>query len=73
MKATLEFKLPEDQEEFEIASNANKYKYILSELDQLLRRRTKYAPDTQSEEIITTLEDLRDWLRGELEQHRINL
>ena len=42
MKATLEFDLPEETEEFETASNGWRYKSILCELDNYLRSKVKY-------------------------------
>lgn len=42
MKATLEFALPEETEEFETASNGWRYKSILCELDNHLRSKVKY-------------------------------
>jgi hypothetical protein len=39
MKATLEYDLPDEQDEFEKAVNGGKYAYIIWELDQFLRAR----------------------------------
>ena len=41
-KAILEFNLPEESEEFQIASHAGEYRYILSQMDNYLRSRIKY-------------------------------
>ena len=46
MKATIEFNLPEDNNEFTLMSNASKWYSLAWELDQHLRAQTKYAPDT---------------------------
>jgi len=43
MKAILKFDLPEENEEFEIASNGWKYKSILWEFDNHLRSKIKYT------------------------------
>ena len=42
MKATLEFNLPEDREEYEMQSNAAKYYLALSDIKDLFRGRAKY-------------------------------
>lgn len=42
MKAILKFNLPEENEEFETASNGWKYKLILWNLDGHLRSKIKY-------------------------------
>ena len=45
MKATLEFNLPEDQIEFEFATNGSKWWNVCWEMDQWLRAQYKYMPD----------------------------
>jgi len=42
MKATLEFNLPEDKEDFEYANNGFNYFMALTEFDQWLRSEYKY-------------------------------
>lgn len=42
MKATLEFNLPEETEDFETASNGWKFKSVLYELETFLRSKVKY-------------------------------
>lgn len=42
MKATLEFNLPEEQQEFEQASNGWRYHSVLWDFDQWLRGEYKY-------------------------------
>ena len=44
-KAILEFNLPEDNQEFLLATSGLKFWSVLWELDQSLRSKTKYAPD----------------------------
>jgi hypothetical protein len=51
MKATLEYDLPDEQDEFEKAVNGGKYAYIIWELDHFLRAKTKYAPDSMPDEV----------------------
>ena len=42
MKATLEFNLPEDKEDFDYATNGFNYYHALYEFDQWLRSEYKY-------------------------------
>ena len=45
MKAILEFNLPEDQSDFDLAVNGAKAQVALWEIDQWLRAQYKYMPD----------------------------
>jgi|LakMenEpi03Aug12_release.lakeMendotaPanAssembly.Ray.scaffolds.fasta_scaffold4993503_2 hypothetical protein len=49
MKATFEFNLPEDQPDFEAATNGYLYKQILWDLDNLLRAKLKYEDINDTE------------------------
>lgn len=42
MKATLEFELPEETEDFDIATNGWKYRSVLCDIDNFLRSKLKY-------------------------------
>lgn len=59
MIARLEFDLPEDQHEFQIAMNGWKWRNILGQLDNNLRRRIKYDENKNSLDI-PTLEFVRE-------------
>ena len=64
MKAILEFNLPEDHVEFEMAVNGSKMHSVLWEMDQWLRAQYKYMPDSEySEDKYNTFEKCRDQLR----------
>jgi len=64
MKATLEFNLPEDHIEFEMAVNGSKMHSVLWEMDQWLRAQYKYMPDDDySKDKYDTFEKCRDQLR----------
>ena len=64
MKATLEFNLPEDHIEFEMAVNGSKMHSVLWEMDQWLRTQYKYMSDVEySEDKYETFEKCRDQLR----------
>lgn len=62
MKAILEFNLPDDQEDFELATSAIKFWHVLWELDQELRAKTKYAPDDMSDDDYDAYQSIRDKL-----------
>ena len=60
MKAILEFNLPEDKEEFDVASKGMDWSLVAWDIDQLLRDKLKYGkllPNTKAE-----LEEIRDTL-----------
>ena len=63
MKAILEYNLPEDQEDFALATNALNFWRVLWELDQELRSKTKYAPDTLSPDKYDAYQEIREKLR----------
>lgn len=72
-KATLSFKLPEEKEEFDIASKAGQLHCVIYDLDQYLRQMTKYASDLQSEEITQAYQNARDRLWKLLNESNIEL
>lgn len=45
MKAILEFNLPEDNQEFKLATKASDWWNVCWEMDQWLRQQYKYMPD----------------------------
>ena len=49
MKATLEFELPQESEEHSLAVNGWKYRMVLSEMDQWLRKLVKYGEENSDE------------------------
>lgn len=60
MKAILEFDLNEDRAEFELMVNANKWYCVAWDIDQELRRRTKYASDEDDEKVVEALYKFRE-------------
>lgn len=64
MKATLEFSLPEEAEEFATACDATKWKIVVGKIDEYLRRRVKYAEDDMSPEALEAYASARDALSG---------
>lgn len=45
MKAILEFNLPEDNQEFKLATKGTDWRNVCLEMDQWLRAQYKYMPD----------------------------
>jgi len=64
MKAILEFELPQDNQEFELATKASKMYCTLWELDQWLRGEIKYNGKE--------LNEVRDKLREIMNDNRID-
>lgn len=62
MKATLEFNLPDDKEDFDLATRALSWYSIVWDMDQYLRSRLKYE-DSLSEDSYKALEEAREKLR----------
>lgn len=62
MKAILEFNLPDDSPEFELAISAAKAHHTLFEIDQWLRNKTKYAPNNISDDTYKAYEECREQL-----------
>lgn len=73
MRARLDFNLPEEQSEFNLAVKASKLHSVLWELDSYLRAKTKYALDTDIDIEIQTYDKVRTWLHNELNGHNIDL
>lgn len=73
MKATLEFNLPDDSQDFELATNAMSFWNVLYELDQELRTKTKYAPDDLPEEKYNAYQEIRELLHELMSENRISL
>ena len=48
MKATLEFQLPEEKQEFENACSGNDWAQLVLQLDNHLRNQMKHAPQGQN-------------------------
>ena len=64
MKAILEFNLPEDEEQFDVASRGMDWALIVWDIDQLLRKKLKYEEHVRDTR--NTLEELRKTLNDML-------
>jgi hypothetical protein len=73
MKAILEFNLPDDQQEFDLANSGLKFWSVLWELDQELRAKTKYASDDLPQDKYDAYQEVRDELYELLTNHNVSL
>ena len=64
MKAILEFNLPEDEEQFNVASKGMDWALVVWDIDQLLRNKLKHGAPTHH---VHLLEELRDTLNNLVE------
>ena len=72
MKATIEYNLPDDQIEFDLATSAHRMHSVLWDMDQWLRGRTKYAPDGTSEGELKAYYACREQLRELMSDNNLN-
>jgi len=73
MKAILEFNLPEDQIEFEFATNGSKWWKVCWDMDQWLKGNIKHAPDSMSDDEYKIYKLCRDKLRLLIDDSVLNL
>ena len=72
MLAKLEYNLPEEQEEFDVAHNGWKYKLVLFEFDSSLRDKLKYN-EVLTDEEFSLCEKLRKELHDLLTEQNLTL
>ena len=60
MKGTLEYNLPEERFDFEIATKAMDYRNVIEELNEWLRREIKYNDNHEYEKVRKVLLELLD-------------
>jgi hypothetical protein len=79
MKVTLEYDGNEEQDDFQTALDGYKWKSVVWDIDQMLRKTTKYQvsllPDTElaSGTEMDIADHIRDVLRGILNDYNLNL
>ena len=73
MKAILEFKLPDDQQEYIVANNGENFWRVLYELDQDLRSKTKYASDDLPQDKYDAYQEIRDKLHELMTENNVSL
>jgi len=72
-KAIIQYNLPEEQSEFDLANNASKYYSVLWDLDQYLRNFVKYPSDREDPILTDTMAKVRDELWKLMNEHNLNL
>ena len=73
MKAILEFNLPDDQQEYNLAHNGENFWRVLYELDQELRSKTKYAPDDMTDDDYDAYQKIRETLHQLMRDNNVSL
>lgn len=73
MKAILEFNLPDDEQEYNLANNAMNFWNVLWELDQELRANTKYAPDDMTDDDYDAYQKIRETLHELMRDNNVSL
>jgi hypothetical protein len=73
MKATLVYNLPDEQEEFEIAVNAHRWRYAMWEIDNTMRSNIKHPHESTSKEEIKTYEKVKELIRETLTAYNLTL
>lgn len=74
MKATLEFNLPEDQQEFNFATKGSNWWNVCWDMDQWLRTQYKYIPDAEySEDKYNAYYEARLKLNEIINENGVNL
>ena len=73
MKAILEFNLPDDQQEYDLANSGLAFWHVLWELDQELRANTKYVPDDMTDDDYDAYQKIRDKLHELMNNYNVNL
>ena len=71
MKAILEFNLPEDKDDFEVAQQGWQWKIVVCELLDFLRSETKYKNHTAEEYAVFDL--IRDRLSDEIRDRNLSV
>ena len=57
MKAILEFELPEDKEQFDVATRGMDWALVVWDMDQIMHKKIKYAELSDDSRLV--IEDLR--------------
>jgi len=70
MKATLEFNLPEEQEEHQTAIDAQKWKSLMVDFLQEYRNRLKYG--SLSKDATEQIEEIRAWIFERMETDNLS-
>lgn len=72
MKVSMEFNLPEDQREFDLAGKSMSTSLAIREFDQYLRNEVKYNSHKYSEAELITFIAVREELRKMFVEYRVD-
>ena len=72
MKAILEFNLPKDKVDFDLALQGSDWKHVCWEMDQYLRKELKYS-DEKSFEELKLLQEVRDEFHRFMVENNLDL
>lgn len=73
MKAKLTFNLPEDQQDFNLATQGSDWWSVCWSMDQWLRGQTKHVPDSMSDDELKAYERCREELRDLINSRGLTL
>lgn len=73
MKATLEFKLPEEQTDFRLALDGSDWWHVCKQLDDWLRNETKHPHQDTSDDTLKAYEECRAVLREAINDAHLDL
>ena len=73
MKAILEFDLPNERTEFELAANGTKWMSVSHEMAEYLRQQLKYHSEKYTDEEYKVLEQVRKKLQDLIEEEGLSL
>lgn len=66
MRVTIQFELPQDEDEFEDCIRAQDYKFVLYDLNEWLRRFVKHGMDESGTELSAEALDIYDRVQTKL-------
>jgi hypothetical protein len=73
MKTTIEFELPMEQSQYQDAINGSKWHLAAFQMEQFLRARIKYAPDSMPDEVRQQLIAVQTKFYQIIEQHNLTI
>lgn len=73
MKVTIEFNLPEQQEEYEDFMNGVKWKHVVREIDEYMRETLKWNSENLSTEQLEEVKGIRGMLVEYMDQGNLTL
>jgi hypothetical protein len=73
MKTTMEFELPLEQSQYQDAINGWKWHLVSFQMEQFLRARIKYAPDSMPDEVRQQLIQVQTKFYQIIEQYNLTI